>query len=550
LGSDPRTLDPALSSSVDGATYLNTVFEGLYSYEESASGKLVIVPGCAEAVVQPTEIDDGKFEYVITLKEGLLWSDGEPMKASDFVYAWNRAANPATEADYQYIFDVIDGYDEENPNLNIAADDEARTITVVTSAYIAYFDQLMAFPTYFPVRKDFVEADPDGWSLSPETYITNGPFKLAEYSIDDLSLVFVKNDNYWDKDAVKLNKLTFGLSDQDDANFAAYEEGTYIMLEPVPVSQLKILKETRLNVDYFIRHYIGTYFIDFNVNASLKPGLSTAGTDAAAWEGWTHAQNAKTREALSLIIDRAYITDEVIGAGQVPANGFIPAGMADGNGKDFRSNAPEWWSVTDVEGNRAKAMEIFEELGYTQDDEGKLTNFPTFVYSTNDNSGNIAIAEAIQSMWKDFGIEASIDKMEWGVYQTAMTNGDFTLGRMGWIADYDDPINFLEIFSTASGNNHPQLGRSGSIGLGSVYGPDADQTWDEYYQTDLYKIKTESDMAARADALYAAEAKLMESMPVVPIYFYTRPSLAKPELKGVLFTPLGFTLFKNGYVEK
>ena len=174
IASDPETLDPAKNSSVDGATILQNAFSGLYAWDVDANGVQIVVPDCAEEVVVPTAIAGGKYQYVVTLKPGLKWSDGQDLKASDFVYAWNRAVDPATLADYQYIFDVVDGYDEDNPNLNLSCDDAARTITVVTSAYCAYFNQLLAFPTYFPVRKDIVEANPDAWATLYRT--TSLPF--------------------------------------------------------------------------------------------------------------------------------------------------------------------------------------------------------------------------------------------------------------------------------------------------------------------------------------------------------------------------------------
>jgi len=183
IASDPETIDPARNSSVDGATMLQNAFSGLYAWDVDSNGKQIIVADCAEAVVQPTEIADGKYEYVITLKPDLKWSDGEALHASDFVYSWNRAVDPATLADYQYIFDVIDGYDGDSPDLNISADDNARTITIVTSAFCAYFDQLLAFPTYFPVRRDIVEANPDAWATKVDSYVSNGAFTMTEWVV-------------------------------------------------------------------------------------------------------------------------------------------------------------------------------------------------------------------------------------------------------------------------------------------------------------------------------------------------------------------------------
>ncbi len=262
VGPDPETIDPALNSSVDGAIMLSNAYSCLYAYSNDADGNVVIVPDCAEEIVEPTALDGGKYQYVITLKEGLKWSDGTELKASDFVYAWNRAVDPATAADYQYIFDVIDGYDAENPNLNVAADDEARTVTVVTTSYCAYFNQLLAFPTYFPVRQDMVDANGEAWATTPETYISNGAFRMKEWIVGD-KIVFEKNPNYWDAANVKLDTITFALSDDDDAIFANFENGTYQYADSVSITQIPLLKADpdRFNVDFFIGDYIVTYFL-------------------------------------------------------------------------------------------------------------------------------------------------------------------------------------------------------------------------------------------------------------------------------------------------
>ena len=438
FSSDPETMDPALNSSVDGAVMLTNSFAGLYGYDTNMN----IIPECAEEVVAPTALDGGKYQYVIKLKDGLKWSDGVDMKASDFEYAWKRAADPATAADYQYMFDVIDGYsDDETCNLNVTADDAAGTITIVTSAYCAYFDQLMAFPTYFPVRKDVVEND--SWATSASTYVSNGPFRMKDWTVGS-EIVFEKNPNYWDAANVKLNTIKFFLSNDDDAIYANFTNGTIQYTTTVPVSQIPVLKAdpTRMNVDFFIGDYIGTYFLEVNVNWSFKPGLAVTSDTADAWEGWTPAQNAEVRHALALLIDRFTLDD--------------------GTGTEFRSATDPWWSVdpADYQANVAEAVEILKKY-YTFDEAtGKFTDFPKFEYSANPTSGNLAICAAIQDMWDDYGIEIEVDQRDWAVIQTALTAGDFTLSRLGWIADYNDPVNFLEILVSASGNNHPHLGRA------------------------------------------------------------------------------------------
>ncbi len=549
FASDPETIDPALNSSVDGSTLLNNSFAGLYGWADKGDGTLGIVADCAEAVVTPTQTDDGKYEYVIKVKDGLKWSDGEPLMASDFVYSWNRAVDPATLADYQYIFDVIDGYDAEAPALNIAADDEANTVTIVTNALVPYFDQLMAFPTYYPVRQDIVEADPDGWATDPATYISNGPFRMTEWTVGS-SIVYEKNPNYWDADNVKLNTLTFALSADDDANYVNFDNGTYQLIYNVPQQMIPEFKETRLGTDFFIGDYIGTYYIEFNVEKSLKPGLTSAGDTAEDWADWTPQQNAEVRHALGLLVDRNYLVDEVMMSGEVAADGFVPAKMDDGTGTEFRSKAGNWWSTdpADQEANIEEALTILKQYYDYDEATGMFTNFPTFEFSMNANTRNTMIVSAVQDMWKDYGINPSIDQRDWAVIQTALTQGDFTASRLGWIADYDDPIVFLEIFVTASGNNHPRLGKDGAVGSAAVYGPERNQTWADAYDALIAQIKSEADPQVRADMMYQAEAILQDAWPMIPLFYYTNPYMCSVDLQDIMYSPLGWINFKFSYM--
>jgi len=336
------------------------------------------------------------------------------------------------------------------------------------------------------------------------------------------------------------------------AYFANFENGTYQYTTTVPISQIPVLKNdpNRMNVDFFIGDYSGTYFLQFNVEQSFKPGIGNVSDDPAAWTDWTPAQNAEVRHALGLLIDRNYIVDSITQGGQLPAYGFVPAGMDDGTGTEFRAKAEKWWSVdpADKEANIAEALDILKKY-YTFDEAtGTFTDFPVFEYSVNPTSGNLAMCPAIQDMWDDYGITVSVDQRDWAVIQTALSNGDFTMSRLGWIADYIDPITFLEIYVAASGNNHPRLGKDGAVGSAAGYG-NGSQTWNEAYEQLITTIKTSSDMQARADAMYQAEKALMDTYAVIPIYYYTNPYLAKTNVKDFLYSPLGFVYFRTAYIE-
>lgn len=543
VGPDPETIDPARNSSVDGSIILTNAFSGLYGFKTNEAGEIVLVADCAEEVVTPVEIEDGKYQYVIKIKDGLKWSDGVDLKASDFVYSWNRACDPATAADYQYIFDVIDGYDEVAPELNITADDAAGTVTVVTSTYCIYFDQLLAFPTYFPVRQDIVEADPEGWATNVATYVSNGAFTMTGWDVGS-KITFAKNEHYWDADSVTLDTITYALSSDDDANYVNFQNATYMLITNVPVSLIPELKTTRLNQDFFIGDYIGTYFIQFNVEKSFKPGNSVNDN----FSSWGAEENADVRHALGLMIDREYIVNEVTQGGQIPAYGFVPQGMDDGTGTEFRSKAEPWWDPSTHDANVDEAVEILKKYFTYDEASGKFTDFPTFEFSVNPTTGNLAMAAAIQDMWSDYGIECTVDQREWSVIQTALTQGDFTMSRLGWIADYNDPVNFLEIYVGVSGNNHPRLGKDGPIGSSAVYGTTKSDTWSNVYDALITKIKTESDLAARAEYMYEAEAILRDTYAVIPIYYYTNPYMANESLINYIYSPLGWISFKYAYL--
>lgn len=556
VGPDPATMDPALNSVGYVQTMLTNTFSGLYGYEKDTNGNIVMIPECAKEIVEPLKMDDGKYQYVITLKDNLKWSDGSQLKASDFTYAWKRAADPKLGADYQFIFSPIDGYSsDETCNLNVVANNDDNTITIVTTSYCSYFNQLLAFQLYYPVKEEIVKENVN-WSTNADTYITNGPFKMKEWNVGD-KIVFEKNENYWDAKNVKLNKLIFALSDDDEAIFANYTNETYSYISSIPVTQLSMLKSdsNRFNKDFFIGDYIGTYFIEFNINTSFKPGIGVASTKETAWEEWTPAKNAEVRYALGLLIDRNYIVNNITQGGEIPADSFIPKGMDDGSGNEFRNRADKWWDVKpeNYEKNCEEAVKILKKYyKYTEDEKGNtvFTDFPTFEYSVNTSTSHLALCEAVQDMWKDYGINASVDQRSWTIIQTALTEGDFTMARLALVADYNDPISFLELYTTSSGLNHPQIGKKGKIGLASIYGEESKQTWKESYDKLIEEINRESNTEKRTELLYKAEKMIHEQYILLPIYYYTNPYCANTKLKDFMYSPFGWVSFKNAYVSK
>ncbi len=446
LASEPDYLDPALNSSVDGACLAAASFAGLYSYNEQG----VTSPALAEGY---TVSADG-LTYTVTLKKNLKWSDGSALTAEDFVYSWKRAVDPQTAADYEYMFSGFDGY--EAGNLNVVALD-ANTLQFKLAAPCAYIEDLMAFPTFFPVKKAAVESYKD-WKTSPggwcqeAGFVSNGAFVCTEWN-HDVSMTYTKNPYYWDAANVKLDKLEFMLSADDNAIFAAYNSGSIDFADTVPTDAVAGLIASN-NPEFHVVDELGTYYAAFNAKSSL-------------FEGKTPAQAACMREAFSILIDRDYITANIGQTGQVAANAYIPLGMADGNGGIFKSEAVKqgyydpYAINNDPKGTTDKAVALLKAAGYKFGADGKLSaETPISVtYLTNTSSGHIAIAESIQQDLAAVGINLSIQERDWNVFLQERKQGNFDFAREGWIADFNDPINMLEMWTTTSGNNDCQYGR-------------------------------------------------------------------------------------------
>lgn len=442
LASEPDYLDPALNSSVDGACLAANSFSGLYTYNADR----VCVPACAEGYV----VSDDGLTYTVTLKEGLKWSDGSDLTAADFEYSWKRAASEETAADYGYMFSGFEGYPNE---LAVTAVDD-RTLEFTLTAPCAYMEDLMAFPTFYPVKQEAVEAYAD-WQTSPggwcteAGFVSNGAYVCTGWDHDE-SMTYEKNPYWFDADNVTVEKLEYMLSADDTAIYAAYNAGDLDFADSVPTDEVASLLD---NPEFYIVDELGTYYVAFNAKSSL-------------FEGMTPEQAACTRLAFSLLIDRDYICENIGQTGQVAANSFLPLGMADGNGGVIKANAEDGYFDAyainnDYEGTVEQAITLLKAAGFKFDDDGMLSaETPIQLeYLTNTTSGHIAIAESIQQDLAAVGIELTIQQQDWNVFLEERKAGNFDFAREGWIADFNDPINMLEMWITDSGNNDCQFGR-------------------------------------------------------------------------------------------
>lgn len=561
IASEPDTLDPALNSAADGATMIVNMFSGLAKWAQNEEGNFEIVADCAENLPEGVENEDGTITYTYTLKDGLKWSDGEDLTAEDFVFAWQRAASTALSADYGYMFEVVDGYndiwetDDEgnfvNPDaeLNVIAVDE-QTIEVTLYNAVAYWEELLAFPTYFPVREDVV-AD-ESWATDPSTYISNGAFTMTGWEHNSVITV-TKNEYYHEADAVTMSEVNFYLSDDANNMLTNFENGSWLLIDDVPTNEIASL-QTEYPDEFVVAGQIGTYYVAWNINENLLPADSTlTGVEKIEAE-------SEIRNALSLLLDRNYIAEQIGQAGQVPASSFVAMGMTDYDGNEFYENAGDsddyigYYDVSEeaYESNYASAIETLSQYYDYDESTGTFTNAPSMTYLYNTGEGHQAIGEYVQSVFASVGITLNLENQEWNTFLNTRKNGDYTVARNGWLADYNDPISFLDMWTTSSGNNDVQFGRDAHSEAAmydldlTEYGYDiavTDGTWSETYDVLISTIKTCTDDETRYALMHTAEDMLMETGCITPLYFYTDIYMLSDTVDGFFSNPLGYKYF-------
>lgn len=507
FASEPQTIDPALNSAVDGAVMINHMFEGLYKWVDDGAGNAVLALGQAESV----EVNEDGTVYTFKIREDAKWSDGVAVTASDFVYSWQRLVTPATAADYNYMADILLNANEimddtmAPTELGVKAIDD-KTLEVTLHTACPYFNEIMAFPALMPVRQDMIETAGDQWTFDTKTYIGNGPYKMKSWE-HNAEIVIEKSETYYDYDKLGPDTLTFKLMDDANAILAAYRSGELNFIEEVPVNEIAALLETgELNIDA----YIGTYYVCFNTQ--LEP-----------------FNDARVREAFSLAIDRNYIVEQITQTGQVPATGFVPAGIYDAagpSGDDFRTVGGDYMDVSKEQyaANCEKARELLKEAGF----EGGA-GFPVVEYLYNTSDNHKAIGEALQNMWQtELGVTVNLTNQEWNTFLQTRKDGDYSIARNGWIADYNDPMSFLDMWLTGGGNNDAQYSN-----------PE--------YDALIQAAKSTSDQAERMNLMHQAEDILMgDDVVHAAIYFYTNKNMNQG-FTGMYYTPLGYYFF--GYTK-
>ena len=546
IASEPDTIDPALNSAVDGATLTAHLFSGLSKWAQDASGNLAIVPDVATALTEGVENADGTITYTYTLRD-MKWSDGKAVTAGDFEFAWKRAASTELGADYGYMFEVVKGYPDD---LAVKALDD-KTLEVTLANYVAYWNELLAFPAYFPVREDVVSNE--SWATDPSTYVSNGMYKLTAWEHNSV-ITLTKNPDHPDADQVTMDEIKFYLSDDANNMLSNFKNGDWLLIDDVPNEEIPALKVQYPN-ELVVAGQIGTYYVCWNVNEDILPANSGLTGEAA------EKAKAEIRKALSLVLDRNYICDEIGQAGQVPASSFVAMGMTNADGTQFYQTAggtdKAYYGYYDVsadafEANFASAVETLKKYYSYDEKTGMFTNFPSLTYLYNTSSGHKAIGEYIQSAFASVGVTINLVNQEWNTFLNTRKNGDYSVARNGWLADYNDPISFLDMWVTASGNNDVQFGKGAHKDL-KLYSLDltdlgydvkvVDGTWAETYDVIISIIKTCTDPEVRTQLMHRAEDLLMSTGCIVPLYFYTDIYMISERVEGFFSNPLGYKYF-------
>ena len=465
VGPKADSLDPAINSTTDGAIVILHAFEGLYRWKAPEEGILTndLEPGLASSFIKEHIGNEGHVKYTFKLKDNLKFSDGSELKASDFAKSWSRAASGKLGADYGYLFDCIAGYEETSldttqylPLSGISADDANKTLEVELVSDIPYFLELTAFPAYVPVKTEVTESE--SWWTKASTYIGNGPMKFTKIENENgESLVAEPNEYYWDRSSVVATKITFHLTDDDSNQLANFENGSWDYVNGVPNDRIENLK-TR--PDFYIANQLGTHYLSFNVNDHTLDRVLDSET-----------KYAEFRKAISLLIDRNYICEVIGKAGQQPANTFVSKGIIETNNgvsqdwterSGLNRDGSGYFKVaeSDYENNCNLAVEMIKNLGYNYDEKkGKFTNIPTLNYLYNEGTTAKTSAEYLQAVLALYGINLTIESQEWAVFINSRKNGDYTFATNNWIADYNDPSSFLDMWTSESGNNDAQFGR-------------------------------------------------------------------------------------------
>lgn len=487
LASEPPSLDPALMTDAQSSIVAAGLYEGLTRLNTKGEPENAIAED-----IKPSE--DGK-TYTIKLRQDAKWSNGDPVTAKDFEFAWKRSLNPETASEYAYMLFYLENGEKYNAGEGSAdevgvkaLDDYTLEVKLYTPA--PYFPSLLAHYTYLPVHQATVEGAAD-WAAEAKTIVSNGPFLLKEWAHAD-KLILEKNPDYYNKDAINFDKVTISLVEDENTVYQLYETDKIDWIGAqagsVPsdlIPQLVADKKAEITAVASVYYYL------FNNNKEPF-------------------NNVKVRKAFSMALDRQSLIDNVAKANQQPAFGLVPPSIAGPEGKMFREVYPDSFFTENTEEAKKLLAEGLSELG--------LSKFPEVTLLYNTSEGHKALAEAAVDMWrKTLGVEVKLANQEWGTFLETRKAGQFDIARSGWGADINHPINFTyDLIHSKSGNND-----------GKYNNPAVDKLLND----SLVAATPEDSQKMLAEAEKIA---IQDDMGVLPAYYYTTVTMIKPGFEGVI----------------
>ena len=474
---EPASMDPQLAQGMPEMHILRDMFVGLIDEDAGAH----LIPGVAE---KWDVSEDGK-TYTFHLRDN-TWSDGTPVTAGDFVYAWRRGVDPAVGSKYSFFLypvknakEIVEGKQPLDA-LGVSAPDD-KTLVVELNNPTPYFTGLLINAVTYPVPRHIVEKHGKEWTRA-EHIAGNGAYKMREWKPQS-RIVLEKSPDYYGAQDVQLDKVIYYVSEDKNAELQRYRAGELDWTADVPNDQIKWLQEN-LSDELHIYNYLGTFYFGYNLT---KPPFK---------------DNPKLREALSLVIDRERIVKNITASGEKPAYGFVVPGIS-----GYAPYQPEY-AAWDRQKRVEKAKALYAEAGYNKENPLRVE----LLYNTNDNNKKIAIAVA--SLWKDaLGVETSLINKEWKAYLNDRREYNTQVFRGSWMGDYDDANTFLDLFVSGGGSN--------TIGLN-----------DAEYDKLIAAAASETDRDKRAAILQQAEKRLIDSHALIPVYYFVSKHLIKPYVKG------------------
>lgn len=496
VASEPPSLHPGLATDTTSSAIIQNTFEGLMTMKDGQA---------VEAGAESYEISDDLLTYTFKLRDA-KWTNGDAVTAEDYAYSWKWVLNPENASEYASILYSIKGAEAYNTATGTVDDlgikvIDPKTIEVTLEAPTPYFLELVAFKTMYPIHQATQEATPN-WYTEVDTIVSNGAFKLTEW-VHSGSMVLEKSDTYWDAATVKIDKVNIEMVESETTEMTKFENGEVDYLgSPYGTIALDSIDRLKADGSLNVEDYSGIYWYKLNTTDEVM-------------------KNVNIRKALALAIDRAGLIKNITKGEQQPALGIVPnavQGFGDDEG---------YFKDADFETAKEYLAKGLEELGLASAKD------LTINLSYNTSEGHAAIAQFVQQGWTtELGINVKLDNSEWQVYLEQLNQLDYQVGRMGWIADYNDAYTFLEMYNTAANGNN-------------------DTGWENAEYTALLKKSVvETDPAARIEILKQAEAIMVEEMPVAPIYFYTNLNVQKDYVSGMTPDALGNINLKYADVNK